>query len=633
MELTPKAAVTEFRERIRWMTIFVSLGMIALIGRLFAVQIIDSAHWVKIAEDNVLRRIDLPTTRGLIRDARGRVIATNRPSYNVYVVPGFFRTENFPRFAEYLGLGRDERDRLENRIRGAEGPRRFHQVLARADIGREALALVETHRADLPGVQVFAVPVRQYPFGELASHAIGFLNEVNADDLNEYQDRDYRPGERIGRSGLERAWESILRGRRGWLRLEHDVRGMTLSARDMGPDVAPDRRVDPVPGRDLVLSLDMELMRSIDRAFRGRPSGAAAVVDVRTGRVMALYSRPSIDPNLLITGIPPALAREIDENPYRPRIDKTIYESYYPGSTFKPFAALSGLEAQVIDERTQVSCNGRHEIGRRVFRCQHNHGIVSLRRALVESCNIYFYTLAETISMDLIARMANEFGLGHRTGVGINQETPGFIPTRAWYVQNFGQFRTGFSLNMAIGQGNTRATVLQMAMAYAALANGGTLFVPQIVERVEGPDGDVIQTFSPTVRRHVQVSPDNLLRVTSALAGVVADRAGTAHNAMLSEVSIAGKTGTAQVAHIGLPHDDPRRNWYENRDHAWFAGFAPAEAPEIAIVVLVEHGGSGGHEAAPVVSQIVRDWFTRIRPGAQLPTVTAAQARAAAHHN
>jgi len=627
VELTPKAAVTEFRERIRWMNLVAVLVVCALVGRLFYEQVLRADHWSRIANDNVLRRIDLPTTRGIIRDARGRVIATNRPSYNVYIIPGFFRIENYPRLAEYLGLSRDERDRLEARMRSAEGPRRYHQLLARADIDREALALIETHRADLPGVQVFAVPVRQYPFGELASHAVGFLNEVNADDLRAYRDRDYRAGERIGRSGLESAWESILRGRRGWVRLEHDVRGVMLASRESLPELAPERRQEPVPGRDLVLSLDMELMRSIDRAFRGRPSGAAAVVDVRTGRVLALYSRPSIDPNLLITGIPPSIAREIDENPYRPRIDKTIYESYYPGSTFKPVSALAGLEAGLLDDRTQVSCNGRHELGRRVFRCQHNHGVVQLRRALVESCNIYFYTLAETISMDLIARMANEFGLGHRTGIGINQETPGFIPTRAWYVQEFGQFRTGFSLNMAIGQGNTRVTVLQTAMMYAALANGGTLFVPQLVERVEGPDGQVIQSFSPTVRRRVQIDGANLTRINTALAGVVADRAGTAHNAAIEEVTIAGKTGTAQVAHSSLPSGDPRRNWYENRDHAWFAGFAPADAPEIAVVVLVEHGGSGGHEAAPLVSQIVRDWFTRIRTGASTAPAPTTPAR------
>lgn len=623
MQLTPKAGVGELRERIRWVAIVATVGIFLLVVRLFQIEILEAGHWSQLAEDNVLRRIDLPSTRGVIRDARGRVVATNRPSYNVYVIPGYFRSENFPRLAEYLGLNRDERDRLEARMRGAEGPRRYHHLLARADIDRDALALIETHRADFPGVRVIAAPVRQYPFGDLAAHAIGFVNEVNADDLREYEGRDYRAGERIGRSGVERAWESILRGRRGWVRLERDVRGVLLSSRSLFEQLSPDRRQEPVPGRDLVLTLDMELMRSIDRAFRGHPSGAAVVVDVHTGRVLALYSKPSIDPNLLTRGISALMSREIDDNPFRPRIDKTIYESYFPGSTFKPFTALAGLEARLIDANTLVNCTGRHVLGRRVFRCKHVHGPTSLHRALVESCNVYFYQLAEAVTMDRIAQMAFEFGLGARTGIGLNQETPGFIPTRAWYAQHYpGQWRIGHTLNTAIGQGNTRVTVLQLALAYAALANGGNLFVPRIVERVEGPDGTVIQSFPATLRRRVNASDAHLAMVDSALAGVVSDRFGTAHGAQIAEVTVAGKTGTAQVSRIIRDPNNPRRGWTAMRDHAWFAGFAPAESPEIAIVVLVEHGGSGGHEAAPVVTQVVRDYFTRIRPGSDTnPTV------------
>ncbi|MFO0627499.1 MAG: penicillin-binding protein 2 [Polyangiales bacterium] len=628
MELTPKAGIGEFRERIQWMSLVAIFGLAVLILRLFYVQVIEADRWTEIAENNVLRRMDLPTTRGLIRDVRGRVIATNRPSYTVYVIPGFFRMENFPRLAEYLALNRDERDRLEARIRGAEGPRRFHALLARADIEREALALVETHRATLPGVRVSAIPVRHYPFGELAAHAIGFLNEVNADDLREHEGRDYRAGERIGRSGIEQAWESILRGRRGWERVEHDVRGMVGSAREALGGAPEGRRQEPVPGRDLVLSLDMELMRAVDRVFRGRPSGAAAVVEVNTGRVLALYSKPSIDPNLLISGMPQTLAREIDENPYHPRIDKSIYGSYFPGSTFKPFTALAGLEAGVVDARTMVSCTGRHTLGRRVFRCQHVHGPTMLHRALVESCNVYFYNLAEAVTMDRIAQMAFEFGLGRRTGIGINQETPGLIPTRAWYAQNYpGQWRIGHTLNTAIGQGNTHVTVLQLALAYAALANGGTLYVPRIVERVEGPDGDVIERFPPSVRRQVNVRPRFLSMVQAALTDVVANNFGTAHRAQVEEVSVAGKTGTAQVSEIVRRADGSRPMYRARRDHAWFAGYAPADRPEIAIVVLVEHGGSGGHEAAPLVTAIAREWFTRIRPGAAIPSVEAARRR------
>ncbi|TAK20859.1 MAG: penicillin-binding protein 2 [Myxococcaceae bacterium] len=622
IELVQKAGLGEIRERVRFMSAAVLLGVLLLVGRVFWIQIVDNARWLQIAEDNVLRRVDLPSTRGMIRDSRGRVIAANRPAYNVYVIPGYFPMDRFTRFADYLGLTRDERDRLEARMRNAEGSRRYQHMLARSDIDRESLALIETHRSEFPrGISVIATPVRQYPFGELAAHALGFLNEVNADDLREFAGRDYRAGERMGRSGVEQAWESILRGRRGWVRLEHDVRGLLIT-RDSIAGLGPDRHRDPVPGRDLVLTLDMELMRAIDRAFRGKPSGAAAVVEVRTGRVLALYSKPSVDPNTMTMGISALLNREIDENPYRPRIDKTIYESYYPGSTFKPFTALAGLEAGLIDARSQVTCTGRHELGRRVFRCKHVHGPVSLHRALVESCNVYFYTLAEAVTMDRIASMAFDFGLGHRSGIGINQETPGFIPTRAWYAQNYpGQFRIGHTLNTAIGQGNVRVTVLQLAMAYAALANGGTLFVPQLVSRVEGPDGTIIQTFPPTVRRQVSVTPAHLSMITNALAGVISDAHGTAHAAQIAEVDVAGKTGTAQVSRIVRDPTDPRRSWSTQRDHAWFAGFAPAASPEIAVVLLVEHGGSGGHEAAPLMTQVVREYFTRIRPGAPIPSV------------
>ncbi len=624
IDLGQKAGLGEVRERVRVMSAVVFLGLLLLLGRLFYVQIVDNARWQQIADDNVLRRVDLPSTRGMIRDSRGRVIAANRPAYNVYVIPGQFRLEGFARFADYIGLSRDERDRLEARMRNAEGPRRFQHMLARADIDRESLALIETHRAELRGVSVIATPVRQYPFDGLAAHALGFLNEVNADDLTEFAGRDYRAGERIGRSGLEQAWESILRGRRGFERRDHRYMSTPLNALMRA---RPGMHRDPVPGRDLVLTLDMELMRAIDRVFRGKPSGAAAVVEVRTGRVLALYSKPSIDPNSITMGLSALLNREIDENPYRPRIDKTIYESYYPGSTFKPFTALAGLEAGLIDERSQVTCTGRVMLGHRAFRCKHVHGLVGLHRAIVESCNVFFYTLAQAVTMDRIAGMASEFGLGQRSGIGINQETPGFIPTRAWYAQNYpGQFRIGHTLNTAIGQGNVRVTVLQLAMAYAALANGGTLFVPQLVSRVEGPDGAVIQSFPPTVRRQVHVTREHLAMINSGLAGVVAELHGTAHAAQVAEVDIAGKTGTAQVSRIVRDPTDSHRVWSAQRDHAWFAGFAPAVNPEIAVVFLVEHGGSGGHEAAPLMTQVVREYFTRIRPGAPIPSVATFRA-------
>ncbi|MDP3276425.1 MAG: penicillin-binding protein 2 [Deltaproteobacteria bacterium] len=628
-----RAGVSEFRERIRGMAGLAVFGLLILLGRMMQLQIFDGAKYRREAQENILRVIYVPSTRGIIRDTHGRVIAANRPTYNVYVVPRWISRrmdEVYPKLAEYLGLTRDERDRLEARIRSVDGRRRDQYILVRPDIDRETLAILDTHRDELHGVSVIAVPLRTYPFGTLAAHALGYINEVSAEDLESHPGEDYRAGDRMGRMGVERAWESILRGRRGWVRVDRDHRGVILSTRDEIAQFGPDRRQDPVPGRDLVLSLDMELMRSTERAFaqRGHPSGAVAVVNVRTGGVLALYSRPSLDPNEMTMGVSLPRLRELsDPRGLRPLVDRSIYEMYPPGSTFKPFTAVAALNAGLLDPSETMRCDGFIVRGRRRFRCAHGHihGRVDLLSALIQSCNVYFFQVGETAQMNRIARAAFDFGLGRRTGIGINSEASGFIPTREWYARAYpGQWRLGFTLNTAIGQQSTRTTVLQLALSYAALANGGTLYVPQLIQRVTAPDGHVLQEFPPTVRRRVDVNEAQLQLIDRALRGVVGDPRGTAHSVDMPEVALAGKTGTAQVSRSTREGDDPRRS----QDHAWFAGFAPAENPEIAIVVLVEHGGSGGAEAAPVAAQIVRDYFTRVRTGAPIESVARANARA-----
>jgi penicillin-binding protein 2 len=388
-------------------------------------------------------------------------------------------------------------------------------------------------------------------------------------------------------------------------------------------------REDPVPGRDLTLSLDMELLRTIERAFRGHPSGSAVVVDVRNGRVRALYSKPSYDLNEMSGRLTAARSVELDENPFRPRIDKTMYESYFPGSTFKPVTALAALQDGVFDPATRVNCPGYYEIGNDRKRCTSAHGEVDMRRAIVQSCNVYFWTVAQEVGLERLNRFSRDFGFGERTGIGINSEATGFIPSREWYAERFGRFRVGYTLDAAIGQGNTRTTLLQLAMSYAAVANGGTLYVPQIVESVSDPDGRPIEEFEPRIRRRIGVDREHLTYVIDGLYGVVNDPSGTGYDARVEGgVPVAGKTGTAQVSRRApRPGEDARRVWYFNRDHAWFAGFAPAGDPEVAIVVLVEHGGGGGRYAAPIATQILQEYLggertTTASTGAD-PTVLA----------
>lgn len=605
--LSPRREVGEFRKRYKWMVLFVMLTMSSIVVRLFQLQLLQHDRWASEADRNITKVVRLPATRGLIRDYRGRVIADNRPSYNVLVTPRLMGEPQIDAISELLSLDAAGKQRFRNLLDRVPERRRSHFVQAFNDISRDQYASIETHRRELPGVNLIVAPLRAYPYKSLGAHTIGFLNQVSAEDLKDMNGLGYGPGDSMGRSGLERAWESYLRGRDGELRVMVDVRG-----RELENETQPEKpaRKEPVPGLDLRLTLDMDMMRSAERAFRGHPSGGVVVVDVHTGRVRALYSKPGYDLNELTSGLSQERVRELLDNPFRPLIDKTTYESYFPGSTFKPISALAALQDNIIPGSTHFDCPGYYMLGRRRFRCSHVHNDVDMHMALVESCNTYFYRLAEQVGIDRIASYAREFGLGEKTGIGINTEASGFVPTREWYTRNHNQhFQLGFSLNTAIGQGDTRVTLIQLAMMYAALANGGTLYVPQLVEKVEQADGTVVHEFPARVRRHINVDPAYLEYVKEGLYGVVNNKKGTAYEARIEGgVPVAGKTGTAEVNKGKLnPKEDPRRAWYDRRSHSWFAAFAPADNPQLAIVVLVEHGGYGGKYAAPIAIQVLQD--------------------------
>lgn len=609
--LSPRREVGEFRKRYKWMALVVLLTFLVLLGRMAQLQLAQHDEWAAIARENITKTIRLPATRGIVRDARGRVIATNRPSYDVYLTPQLLSDEDVDLVSELMGLAPEQRAYLVQRLADVPLRRRMHQIEMFRDITRDQLAALETHDAELPGVDVVSRPVRTYPYGRLGAHAVGYLNEVSAEDLERAgPEADYRAGDQIGRMGVERGWEAYLRGQRGRRRVLVDARGRrqrnaTALAAER-EEVTP-----PTPGHDLVLTLDMELMRSIDQALAGHPSGAVVVVDVKSGRVRALYSKPSYDLNDISGGMSRGAYRELLEDPFRPLIDKTIFESYFPGSTFKPISALAGLEGELIDPSERVECIGYYQIGTDRKRCTSAHGEVDMHDALVQSCNVYFYALAERVGLERLNLFAREFGLAQRTGIGINSEARGFLATRQWYEERFGRFRVGDTLNTAIGQGNTRATLLQLALAYGALANGGTLYRPQLVESIREPDGALIEEFPPQVNRQVAVAEEYIELVSRGLWGVVNAPAGTAHEARIDGgVEVSGKTGTAEIA-PGTPRTDvdPRRAWYFNRSHAWFAGYAPASDPEVAIVVLIEHGGAGGRAAAPPAMRILQDYL------------------------
>jgi penicillin-binding protein 2 len=516
-----------------------------------------------------------------------------------------------------MGLGESDSEALRRRLAELPASRRSHQIELFDDIERDQLAALETHLAELPGLDIVTVPLRDYPYSTLGAHLIGYLNEVNEEDLARAVVRDaYRPGDRIGRNGLEKRYESLLRGSRGFRRVMVDARGRALEgARPNSLDVQMLQK--PVPGHDLQLTLDMRLMEAFDRAFRPHPSGAAVVVDIHTGAIRALYSKPVYDPNEMSSGLTTARYAALTNDPFRPLIDKTIYETYFPGSTFKVVTALAALEDDVVDPMQRVECLGSLKIGRQKFRCNKRHEWVDLYDAVVQSCNVYFWELAEEVGIERINRFARALGFAERTGIGVNSEAKGFLATREWYEKNYGAFRIGYTLNTAIGQGNTRVTVLQLAMAYAAIANGGTLYVPQVLQNVKAPDGSLSETFQPRIIRDVGISPEHLALIRRALVDVVQEEGGTAYRARNEDgVRLGGKTGTAQVVSRKGRAEEATSAWYLDRSHGWFAGFAPAEDPQVAFAVLVEHGGSGGSSAAPIATWVMQQYLGEPPPEA-----------------
>lgn len=613
MHIAARLGGQSYRNKHRWMAAFACVCFTLLLLRALQLQTVEHAHYKAAAIDNITRTISVPATRGFIRDRSGRVIAVGEPAYRVLGVPYLLRDrERWETFVQIMHLSENEARGLRARLDRIPVERQGYSTELFRNITRNQLAALATHAAELLGVDIVDTPLRYYPYDALGAHAIGYLNEVNKDDIEMQPGEFYRAGDLIGRTGIERLLEHELRGKAGVYQILVNARGHVLSRNPTESFPALRRERAPQAGKDVVTTLDMELMKRVREGFRGHPSGAAVVVEARTGRVLALYSKPSYSLNEISQGLTHERFDQLNQNPFRPLIDKTVYETYFPGSIFKPFSAIAALQEGVLAVDSVSDCSGYHTLGHRRFRCTHQHGELTLEQALSQSCNVYFYRLAEQVGIDRIAFHARHFGLGERTGIGINSESSGFVPTRRWYRRKAAsKFRLGFALNAAIGQGNTRVTLIQVAMAYAALANGGTLYRPQLIESISASDGQLLHRFRPSVRRHIALADEHFQAIRRGLRGTLVDERGTAHRSYNPKtVPVAGKTGTAQVARRHSQKGErEERIRYLNKDHAWFAGFAPYDEPEIAVVVLVEHGGSGGRTAAPIAITIMNEYL------------------------
>lgn len=614
--LNARASTDEFDAQLRWLGIMFTVVLLALLGKLYHLQIVRGAEFYKYSDRNFIRVEELTPDRGLIIDATGTVLAENRPVYDVYVTPEILRyrmerlsadaPDPIHLLAEVVNLTPTAAENLRTRVHDVK---RRADILVARNISRDALARVVTMQGKLPGIFIHTAQQRHYPLDEVASHLLGYMNEVSAQELEQLNGYGYHAGDYVGRAGIEQSFEAILRGAPGLRRDVVDVRGHAQNLDVAKQLLGAYREVAPVPGKNLVLTLDTRLQEIIDDIGRDQPSLSVVAIDPRDGAVLALYSRPGFNPNAWSGRLSREEKREIDDNPYHPLINKSLY-SWAPGSTWKVVSAMAALEEGVFDAETKVRCTGATEYGGRTFRCHNRrgHGWVDMVEAIRVSCDVYFYEAGIRLGMDTLADYAYEFGFGQRAGLGVGSERAGLVPTREWHnTHTRGGFVGGFTLGAVIGQDVVQTSPLQMALAYAAIANGGKLYYPRLIDQVTTTDGRVVFEYPRRVRQTLPYSESNMALVVDGLKAVVAG--GSARWKPLDYVEVAGKTGTAQVASLDrLRFRDDQIVW-EQRDHAWFAAFAPVEDPRIAVAVLVEHGGSGSAVATPIALRVIDRYF------------------------
>ena len=551
--------------------------VILLTVRFWELQIVRGEEFSSLARDNYLQTERRRAPRGLVVDRGGRVLARSEPSFTLLADEAGLRQ------LEDLGLlAVDDDDRAGLEARAARGP-----AVVRSGIPFAEAAFFEARRRELPGVRVEFVPARDYPLGQATAHLLGYVGEVTAAQLLLEEFVTAASGDLVGQDGIERVYNATLLGSDGYLDRVVDSRQRVLVSGGL-------RRTEPIRGETLQISVIGALQDAAHRAF-GDQRGAFVALDVRTGEVLGLGSYPAENPDEFRGDA--GKFREMLADPATPLLNRAVQGRYPPGSSFKLVTAAAGLAEGVVGPETRYTCNGRTRVAGRTFRCHRaqGHGAVTLREAISKSCNVFFYRLSEALDVDVIASYARAFGLGEPTGVDLRNESSGLVPTREWKRRVMGErWYASETASVSVGQGAVSVTPIQMARLVAAVASRGSMPRPRFVGME--PGGQV----GGVMPEHFEVIRDGMRDAVVS---------GTAWRARIPVAEVAGKTGTAQVASASAVAANNEDRPYELRTHAWFVGFAPFDEPEIAVAVVVEHGGAGGAAAAPIGGEILRTFF------------------------
>ncbi len=589
----------QLRIRVAAVVMFLFLGGLA--ARLWHLQVLHGGSYEEMAQENRVRFLRLSPSRGRILDSQGHVLADNRAGFTFAVVPGELKEPRtlIEHFGTTLGMRPEEMMKL---IEKSHSIPRFRTFPLKTNMSLEEVSLIKSDTKRVAGVSVEVKPVRVYPLGESLCHVLGTLGEVSAEDVARNASLGYRPGDLTGKTGIEKQYETYLKGVEGWERIEIDAKGRQLRVLE---------KQDPVMGADVVLTVDASLQRFVEDVFKDR-AGSVVVVEPDTGRVLAMVSKPGFDLNLFSPSISRRDWKLLTEDPLHPLENRSIRGVYSPASAFKIVVATAALAEKLVTPDEKINCKGEMELGGQIFRCwnRHGHGKVDLRHAMIESCDIYFYELGLRLGAERIAHYSSLFGLGKPTGCGLPQELPGLIPTARWKQRNYGEsWKDGETLLIAIGQGYLSSTPIQMAMMAAAIANNGKIMRPTIVQEIRTADGKTVFAHSPVVRWRLPLNDKSLTLLQDAMVGVVSDLRGTGKRCRIPGITVGGKTGTSQVVRLATRSEGDELVPYHERTHAIFVGYVKDMPKKIALAVVVEHGGQGGESAAPLARRIICGYY------------------------
>lgn len=580
-----------------------------LAGRLYYLQVLEGRAYRKMAEENRINLRMIIPPRGRILDRLGAPLALNGQIFRVVLLPEQIRNldQTLRSLEGLVVLSEGDRKRIEREFKNNRG---FNAVVVHDNLTRDQMDKIAVQIPDLVGVDIDAGEVRSYPYGEITSHLLGYVGTVSQAEIDR-ADKDDEilsvPSFRIGKNGIERQYERAMRGVAGDVEMEVNAHGRVV--REL-------MRHDPQPGEDLTLAIDIGLQQFVQQQLARKEGAAAVVLDIRTGEVLALASQPGFDPNLFTFGISQSDWNNLNNDIHAPLLNKAVTGVYAPGSTFKPITALAALEADIVSPEAKTFCPGYYQLGEHTFHCwkKGGHGHVNMIEAMAGSCDTYFYDLGRKVGIDRMYAMARRFGFGEKLGLDLPHERAGFMPSRTWKQTTKNKtWQQGETLVAAIGQGYTLASPLQLAIMAARLGSNGLAVKPHLARKIGGKEVEAESWTS------MGLNPRNLAIVRQGLFMVVNSPLGTAYGAriMKSGMEMAGKTGSAQVRRISEAErkEGVVRNealpWKE-RDHALFAGYAPADNPRFAIGLIVEHGGSGAHDAAPIARDILEECQTRL---------------------